>query len=237
MLTRIYFYPGSVLEARPQTETVKTLYLAVPEGYPAYRPGHVVKLSLPSTPAETRGAIRPYCNCALLEDGVLEICVNRASRNGVSAQLQQYGPGQPLGISEPSGRFCLGNSVNNRVLQLIGLGSGIGVARGIMRHYYQLHEPFTLVQFYAIHANDRRLPYEPELEEDTDRYPGLEVYPILQPAGYDPDDIGERIMSHVTHPGQAQTFLAGPGPVAQSLEHRLLEMGFATEHFHMQKYQ
>lgn len=219
-------YTVHVAGLENQTSCIRSLYLEVPRNYPHFQPGQVVQVHLPQAAELLRRETRPYSICSLPTDNTIELCIDRVNEQGVSGALHQLRVGDLVEISAPKGKFLLSVSSQEQLL-LMGIGSGAGVTRGLMRHYYQLMQmDVQPVHFYVVNCDETAIPYQNQLEVECDAYPRLEVYPILQTNGYDIDEIYDRILSHSDLALPWRIFMAGPMAPLESLHRQLLDAGF-----------
>lgn len=236
MVTQLQFFPTQLHRVQDHTMSIRSLFLDIPPNYPAFFPGHVVRVQLGKHDISKPTPVKPYCICSLQEDGLIELCVDRVSEQGVSGSLHQLPLGAQLLLSKPTGRFVL-DDTTQRPLLFVGLGSGIGAVRGMMRQHFTQAEPSRQkVCIYAVNTDETAIPYELSLEADSETYGQLEVYPVLQTNGYDVDDLEDRILSHMDHVESWEAYLAGPDEPVQELKSRLLEIGVPADYFRVQGY-
>jgi ferredoxin-NADP reductase len=227
MVTQLQSYQTRLIKTREETLSIRTLYLDVPFDYPAFYPGHVVRVQLVETDESTSLPAKAYCVCSLPQDEVIELCVDLVNPHGVSGKLHQLGLGARILVTRPTGKFLLDDS-RQKSLLFIGLGSGVGVVRGMMRqHYWQGPTSQQKVCFYAVNTDETEIPYEEELEAISETASRLEVYPVLQTNGYDIDDIADRIMSHSDDITAWETYVAGPDVPVQGLKSHLIDIGLS----------
>ncbi len=231
------FWLTSITGIEEQTASIRTLFLEIPFGYPDFQPGEVIYLRLSSDETNTSLPLKPYCICSLPEDRVIELCVEMVNVKGVSGSIGQSIVGTNFQISKPAGHFIFKKEQGDKSLLFLGFGSGIGVIRGLMRQHYHLGHKRQAVQFYAVNCDDTSIPYEKALEQESDRYPNLEVYPILQTEGYDVSEVMDRVLTHAAPTEQWEIYLAGPTQPLHEMKKQLISVGFSEKQLHHQKYQ
>lgn len=235
MVIQTQFYQAHLAKIVDQTSCIRTLFFQCPDDYPEFQPGRVVRVQLESTSGLNRIFEKPYCICSLPEDKHIELCIDRVNENGSSGHLYRLQPGASVTLSKPMGRFVFQKPHAESSLLFVGFGSGVGVLHGFLRQHYQTRSN-QLVQFYAINSNETRIPYENTLEEASETYPYLEIYPILQTNGYDTDEVMDRILSHTEDTSRWQIYIAGPTQPVDGLQERLVEVGFSKDHIVSQGY-
>ncbi len=228
MVITTQFYTTRVSNIVEQTACIRTLFLEIPYSYPRFSPGQVIQVKL----AEGEYHDLPpksYCICSLMADNVIEICFDLVNIKGVSGALYHAHPQQKISISAPFDGLSF-EPPKEKIINMVGFGSGIGLIRGFMREFYQLPANWSAaLHFYAINRDETSIPYQFDLALAAERYPHLEIYPVMQTHEYDIDDISDRVSSHTLYPTKSQVYIVGPRQPVRELRRHCLNMSILPE--------
>jgi ferredoxin-NADP reductase len=160
--------PGTLLEARRVSETVRILRVVRPDGF-RFAPGQHLKLGIPG------GGRNPYTIASAPDEPFLEFCVEQAPNGRVSRQLFALRPGDRVDLDpKPKGDFTLVASARTHLM--VATVTGIAPFRSMLRDAELRNAwPGRFVVLHGASFADE-LPYRSELETLAQRSTGRVRY-------------------------------------------------------------
>jgi ferredoxin-NADP reductase len=232
---RLSWRRGQVTRRVEETRRVRTLVLAVPEGWPGHLAGQHVDVRL--TAEDGYQAQRSYSISSAPEDvGELALTVERIDDGEVSPYLvDELAEGDQLEFRGPIGGYFVWDAASGSPLLLVAGGSGICPLMAMIRHRAARgsHVPTRLL-YSSRSLSD--VIYREELDLLAARADGLEVFHTLtreQPAGWTgyARRIDREMLSEVGWGPDERPlcFICGPTPLVEAVAEALVELGWPPD--------
>jgi ferredoxin-NADP reductase len=228
---------ATVAEAVPETPTVRTLVLDVPD-WPGHRAGQHVDVRL--TAEDGYQAQRSYSIASPPEDARLALTVERLDDGEVSPYLtDELRVGDRLELRGPIGGYFVWDAMIRGPLLLVAGGSGIVPLMAMLRHRATALANANADARHDVPArllySSRRwgdVIYEAELDRLVENDPTLEVTLTLtreQPPGWTGfrRRIDRLMLAEVAWPPgeRPHVYVCGPTPLVESVASALVELG------------
>jgi ferredoxin-NADP reductase len=220
---------AEVVETRPETPRVKSIFLEVP-GWEGHKAGQHVDVRL--TAEDGYQAQRSYSIAAAPEDGRLELVVERLDDGEVSPYLtDELRVGDKLELRGPIGGWFTWEAKEGGPLLLIAGGSGIAPLRAMIRHRAAVHSDAPVRLLYSSRSREDTI-YAEELESLAAGDGELQVIHTLtrsQPVGWTGYSrrIDREMLEEVapTPEQRLLAFVCGPTPLVETVATALVELG------------
>jgi ferredoxin-NADP reductase len=221
---------ATVKAIRPETPTVKTFTLGLPDWTP-HRAGQHYDLRL--TAEDGYQAQRSYSVASEPErTGEIELTVEKIDTGEVSPYLHDVlEPGDQIEVRGPIGGYFVWEASRREPLLLVGGGSGIVPLMAMLRHRAAagLQGPARLLYSSRTFSD---IIYSRELERLQEQKNGLEVFHTLTRArppgwrGYT-RRIDQTMLCEIVNPlgGAVQVFICGPTLLVESAADGLVRQG------------
>ncbi|MEW6336133.1 MAG: iron-sulfur cluster-binding domain-containing protein [Acidobacteriota bacterium] len=217
------FVPVPVLAVFRETDDVRTIRLARPEGF-EFTPGQFVTVRVQ---VEGRPLVRCYSIASAPHTaGYLEISVKRMGQ--VSGMLHASArPGALVTLGHPAGSFRY-PSADDRPLVLLAGGVGITPLMSMLRHAVN-NEPGRPVSLLFSVRDERQVIYRDELEWLRRRHPRADLTVVVtEGPRADWHESGfiseEHVRRHVEDPLGSLFMLCGPPPMMDAAKSLLARM-------------
>jgi len=220
---------GEVVETRPETPHVKSLFLEVP-GWEGHKAGQHVDVRL--TAEDGYQAQRSYSIASAPEDGRLALVVERLEDGEISPYLtDELRVGDGLELRGPIGGWFTWEAKEGGPLLLVAGGSGIAPLMAMLRHRAAAGSDASCRLLYSSRSREETI-YAEELDRLAADDGALEVIHTLtrsQPPGWtgysrriDREMLGEVAPSPEERP---LIFVCGPTPLVETVATALVELG------------
>jgi ferredoxin-NADP reductase len=231
-LTPIRWQLAEVAELIPETPTVKTIVLDVPE-WPGHRAGQHVDVRL--TAEDGYQAQRSYSIASAPEDERLAITVERLVDGEVSPYLtDELIAGDKLELRGPIGGYFVWSAELSGPLLLVGGGSGVVPLRSMLRHHGAAGSSVPVRLLYSARSLEDAI-YRQELED-------FEVVYALtraQPPGWTgyARRVDEEMLREVAFPGaEGIAYVCGPTRFVEAVADGLLAVGYGAERVRTERF-
>jgi ferredoxin-NADP reductase len=221
---------ASVAAIRPETPSVKTFTLALPN-WVQHRAGQHYDLRL--TAEDGYQAQRSYSIASEPErSGEIDLTVERIEDGEVSTYMHDVlVPSDRIEVRGPIGGYFVWEARMQGPLLLVAGGSGVVPLMSMLRHRTAAGSKIAARLLYSSRSFDDII-YRDKLEKLHAARDGLEVFHTLtrsQPAGWAgyARRIDERMLSEVVHPLGESTnvFICGPTLLVESAANILVKLG------------
>jgi ferredoxin-NADP reductase len=223
---------AEVAELVPETPTVKTIVLDVPE-WPGHRAGQHVDVRL--TAEDGYQAQRSYSIASAPEDERLAITVERLVDGEVSPYLtDELLAGDKLELRGPIGGYFVWSPDLSGPLLLVGGGSGVVPLRSMLRHHRAAGSNVPARLLYSARSLEDAI-YRQELED-------FEVVYTLtraQPPGWTgyARRVDEEMLREVAFPGaEGIAYVCGPTRFVEAVADGLLAVGYGPERVRTERF-
>jgi ferredoxin-NADP reductase len=231
-LTPIRWQLAEVAELIPETPTVKTIVLDVPE-WPGHRAGQHVDVRL--TAEDGYQAQRSYSIASAPEDERLAITVERLVDGEVSPYLtDELIAGDKLELRGPIGGYFVWSAELSGPLLLVGGGSGVVPLRSMLLHHGAAGSSVPVRLLYSARSLEDAI-YRQELED-------FEVVYALtraQPPGWTgyARRVDEEMLREVAFPGaEGIAYVCGPTRFVEAVADGLLAVGYGAERVRTERF-
>jgi ferredoxin-NADP reductase len=226
---RLTWRIGEVVETRPETPRVKSLFLEVP-GWEGHKAGQHVDIRL--TAEDGYQAQRSYSIASAPEDGRLALVVERLEDGEVSPYLtDELRVGDRLELRGPIGGWFTWEAKEGGPLLLVAGGSGIAPLMAMIRHRAAAHSDASCRLLYSSRSREETI-YSEELDRFAAEDGQLEVLHTLtrsQPVGWMGYSrrIDREMLEEVAWPSEQRplAFVCGPTPLVETVATALVELG------------
>jgi ferredoxin-NADP reductase len=226
---RLVWRIGEVIETRPETPRVKSLFLEVP-GWEGHKAGQHLDVRL--TAEDGYQAQRSYSISSAPENSRLEITVERLDDGEVSPYLtDELRAGDGLELRGPIGGWFTWEAREGGSLLLVAGGSGIAPLMAMIRHRAAAESDASCCLLYSSRSREETI-YAEELDHLAEEDGALEVICALtrsQPSGWtgysrriDKEMLEEVAPSPEERP---RVFVCGPTPLVETVATALVELG------------
>lgn len=232
----LVLHPSRVLRCRvlaleDLTHDIKGVRLAVEAGGPfSFSAGQYARVELaPSVQA------RNYSMANRPESAELEFHVRRVPHGQASGYVfERLRPGDAIRVSGPLGTAYLRDAHAGPILAVAG-GSGMAPIKSILETALAADPTRAIHLYFGVRA-ERDVYLEPQLAELARRHSGFRYQIVLS----EPDGASTRRTGMVADAFASdfdsfagfKAYLAGPPPMVEAAEQRLLERGMATRDIH-----
>ena len=231
-LTPLRWQLAEVAELIPETPTVKTIALDVPE-WPGHRAGQHVDVRL--TAEDGYQAQRSYSIASAPEDGRLAITVERLVDGEVSPYLtDEVIAGDKLELRGPIGGYFVWSADLSGPLLLVGGGSGVVPLRSMLRHHKAAGSNVPARLLYSARSLEDAI-YRQELDD-------FEVVYTLtraQPTGWTgyARRVDEEMLREVAFPdAEGIAYVCGPTRFVEAVADGLLAVGYGPERIRTERF-
>jgi len=226
---RLAWRIGEVVETRPETPRVKSLFLEVPN-WEGHKSGQHVDVRL--TAEDGYQAQRSYSIASAPEDGRLALVVERLEDGEVSPYLtDELRVGDRLELRGPIGGWFIWEAKEGGPLLLVAGGSGIAPLMAMIRHRAAARSEVPTRLLYSSRSREDTI-YAGDLDRLAAENGALEVFHTLtrsQPSGWTGYSrrIDREMLEEVApSPGQRPlVFVCGPTPLVETVATALVELG------------
>jgi ferredoxin-NADP reductase len=226
---RLVWRIGEVVETRPETPRVKSLFLEVP-GWEGHRAGQHVDVRL--TAEDGYQAQRSYSIASAPEDGRLALVVERLEDGEVSPYLtDELRVGDGLELRGPIGGWFTWEAKEGGPLLLVAGGSGIAPLMAMIRHRAAARSDAPTRLLYSSRSREETI-YAGELDRLAAENGTLEVSHTLtrsQPVGWTGYSrrIDREMLEEIAWTSEERplAFVCGPTPLVESVATALVELG------------
>ena len=241
------FHALRIAEVRRETADAVSLRFALPrELAAAYRfaPGQYLTLRAMIGGEDVR---RAYSICSAPDDGTLRVAVRQVDGGMFSTWINTaLRPGDMMEVMTPTGRFGLGHTVMDRRLHVgFAAGSGITPILSIIHGVLTREPGSTFALFYGSRSVADIL-FRQELEDLKDIHLGrLSVFHVLSReqqdipllnGHLDTDKIQLLLQTVVPAADIDHVFICGPGPMIDTTEATLRDIGIAAARIHVERF-
>ena len=224
---RLTWLPGELVEAVPENQRVRTLWLRVDDWTP-HRAGQHVDLRL--TADDGYEAVRSYSLASPASDGAVSVTVERLDDGEVSPYLvDEMRVGDQLELRGPIGGYFVWDAGDPRPLMLVGGGSGVVPLVAMIRQRVGEGAAAPMRLLYSAGSADDLL-FGRELDDAGE---GVEVRHTLtrsQPEGWTGyrRRVDRPMLEELAWPVEAdpRAFVCGPTAFVEHVAERLLELGY-----------
>jgi ferredoxin-NADP reductase len=226
---RLAWRIGEVVETRPETPRVKSLFLEVP-GWEGHKAGQHVDVRL--TAEDGYQAQRSYSIASAPEDGRLSLVVERLEEGEVSPYLtDELRVGDRLELRGPIGGWFTWEAKEGGPLLLVAGGSGIAPLMAMIRHRAAAQSDASCRLLYSSRSREDTI-YAEELDRLVAENGALEVAHTLtrsQPSGWTGYSrrIDKEMLEEVAWSSEQRplAFICGPTPLVETVATALVELG------------
>jgi ferredoxin-NADP reductase len=226
---RLVWRIGEVVETRPETPRVKSLFLEVPD-WEGHKAGQHLDVRL--TAEDGYQAQRSYSIASAPEDGRLELVVERLEDGEVSPYLtDELRVGDRLELRGPIGGWFTWEAKEGGPLLLVAGGSGIAPLMAMIRHRAAAHSDAPTRLLYSSRSRDDTI-YAEALDRLAAENGALEVFHTLtrsQPPGWTGYSrrIDREMLEEIapSPEGRPLVFVCGPTPLVEAAATALVELG------------
>jgi ferredoxin-NADP reductase len=222
---------ATVADIRPETPTVKTFRLELPNWQPHLAGQHY---DLRLTAEDGYQAQRSYSIASSPTDtGALELTVERLEDGEVSGFLHDVAVvGDRIEVRGPIGGFFVWDAARGGPVLLIGGGSGVVPLMAMLRHRAAIGASVPATLLYSARSADE-LIYRAELDGfGADGVALFETLTRSQPPGWSgyARRIDRAILSDVVARSapDAQVFICGPTAMVEAAAEQLVDLGVAA---------
>lgn len=240
VLGRLVWFVATVVEARDETKTARTLALNAP-GWPGHDAGQHADVRLRAQDGYT--AVRSYSIASAVQNERVELTVEELTDGEVSPYLvRTIGPGDRLEIRGPVGGWFVWRPAFLEPVQLIAGGSGIVPLMAMIRTRAAagLRRPFRLI--YSVRAPESVI-YAAELQRRAAEDNGLMVayaYTRATPTGWPrpPKRIDAALLAEVAFTGaQAPAcYVCGPTAFVEAVAALLEQAGYDSSRIKTERF-
>jgi ferredoxin-NADP reductase len=230
VLGRLAWYATTVVEARTETNTARTLVLNVP-GWPGHDAGQHLDIRLRAPDGYT--AVRSYSIANAPQKDRVEVTIEEFANGEVSPYLvHTISPGDEIEIRGPVGGWFVWRPAQIESVQLIAGGSGIVPLMAMIRTRAQaaLRTPFRLI--YSVRAPESII-YAHELQRRAAEDEGLTVayaYTRATPADWSgpPKRIDGALLAEAAFPSAQNpaSYVCGPTGFVEAVAALLEQDGY-----------
>jgi len=234
---RLTWEAATVIAVRPETSSVRTIELQVPQ-WAGHRAGQHLDIRL--TADDGYVAERSYSIASAPGEGVA-LTVERLSDGEVSPYLtEELRPGDEIELRGPIGGYFVWDGDDSATpLLLVAGGSGVVPFRSMLRHRGLIGSTVPV----KLLLSARSLPdviYRDELEHEPD---GVEMICTLtrqQPPGWTGHSgrVDSALLSQVAWPAdqKALAFVCGPTPFVETVAAALVGIGYPPDRVKTERY-
>ena len=226
VLGRLTWRVAEIVEARPETPTVKTLALDV-DGWTGHRAGQHVDIRL--TAEDGYQAERSYSLASPPNGRRVELTVERVEDGEVSPYLtEEARPGDAMEIRGPVGGYFVWDPDPGGPVLLVGGGSGVVPLMAMARQRAVAGDNVPTRLFYSARSWDDVI-YRDELER-LNGGDGFDVVYTLtrsRPEGWRGYSrrVDAELLAEVAPPDFALAFVCGPTPFVEAVAAALVTLG------------
>jgi ferredoxin-NADP reductase len=229
VLGRLTWQTGQLVEIKPETAQVKSLFLELPM-WPGHRAGQHVDIRL--TAEDGYQAVRSYSIASPPEERRIEVTIERLDDGEVSPYLtDEVRVGDQLELRGPIGGYFVWDVALGGPPFLVGGGSGVVALMAMIRHRVATGSDTRIRLLYSTRSREDVI-YRSELEELASR-PGIDViytYTRSQPAGWRGYSrrIDQAMLQEIA-PGRDERpviYICGPTPLAEGAANGLVGLGY-----------
>ena len=232
---------ASVKDIRPETKSVKTFTLALPN-WTAHRAGQHYDIRL--TAEDGYQAQRSYSIASEPERrGEIDLTIERIEDGEVSTYMHDVlVKGDRIEVRGPIGGYFVWDAAAPEQLLLIAGGSGVVPLMSMIRHRAAAGASNPTRMLYSSRTLEDVIYYQ-ELEQLQSKGKGLEVFHTLtrsQPAGWSGFNrrIDEAMLAEVVRPlaKSLQAFICGPTLLVESAANTLVKIGIKPNQIRTERF-
>jgi len=229
--------PYRVAEVRRERGNSSTLVMK-PEGHAGFRfrPGQFGWLALWGSPFRITGHPFSFSSSAEAADGRVEMTIRNLG--DFTSTIASVPVGQRIYLDGPYGAFTIGNPADMHVL--IAGGVGVTPMMSMLRTLADRGDARPVILFYGSKDWDA-ITFREELELLEARLKLTVVHVLANPpapwAGEQGYIDAELFKRHLPPPyADHEYFICGPGPMMDSIEQALRELGVPMSKYHSERY-
>jgi ring-1,2-phenylacetyl-CoA epoxidase subunit PaaE len=239
------FHPLKIRDIRRETPDAVSIAFDLPDDLRsayAFRPGQYLTLRSAFDGEEVR---RSYSICSGLDDGELRVAIKRIAGGLYSAYANEdLRPGDTIEVMTPMGRFGLGEDTPaGRTVLCVAAGSGITPILSIVKALLAREVGTQVVLIYG-NRTTGHIMFRRELEDLKDRYLGrFTVLHVLSREDHgsallsgriDGDKVETVVRGTLADAVVDDAYLCGPQAMTEAVRDRLVRLGVAPEHVHVE---